>query len=132
LLLFLKKTGAAQWSVTEIVLGKFSFEGSRAGEPLLLRDEEEIVGWDPDLQPHRERARSAERFLRFVREEAAGGVGSEDYFVETGPRRAPAAAATLQPAPNIAPYSATSYTMTISGSQGARWAVFPNTVSIFT
>jgi hypothetical protein len=131
LLLFLTKSGADRWSVTEIALGKFTFEHARNGEALLLRDAAEISGWDPDLTSHRERQRSAERFLRFVRDEAAGRPGNEDYFVDGGSRFTPFATS-LQPAPNVAPYTATSYTMLIAGSQGGRWAVFPNAVSFFS
>jgi hypothetical protein len=129
-LLFLTRTGAGRWSVTEIALGKFAFQ-SRNGEALLLRDEEEILGWDPDLKPHRERERSAERFLRFVRDEAAGRAGKEDYFVDNGSHLNPSALS-LHPLPAVAPYTATSYTMTISGAQGSRWAVFPSAVSFFS
>jgi len=129
-LLFLTKTGPDRWSVTEIALGKFSFEQGRNGEPLLLRDAEEISGWDPDLTPHRERQRSAERFLRFVRDEAIGQPGKQDYFVDTGGRFSPRATS-QSPAPLVAPFTATSYTMLISGAQGGRWAVFPGAVSFF-
>jgi len=130
LLLFLTKTGASRWSVTEIALGKFSFR-MRNGESLLLRDDGEISGWDPDLKPHQERDRSAERFLHFIREEAAGRVAKEDYFVDRGSRFSPLATS-LHPVPLIAPYTATSYTMFISGSQGSRWDVFPSAVSFFS
>ncbi|HKS22187.1 MAG TPA: FG-GAP-like repeat-containing protein [Thermoanaerobaculia bacterium] len=130
-LLFLTKTGESRWSVTEIALGKFSFEHSIDGEPLLVRDAAEIEGWDMNLQPHRERPRNAERFLRFVGEEAAGRRGTEDYFLDSTTRLMPRANATFKPAPAVAPYTATSYTMTISGSQGSRWNVFPNGVSWF-
>lgn len=131
LLLFLTKTGTDRWSVTEIALGKFSFEHARDGEALLLRDADDISGWDPNLRPHHERERSAERFLRFVRDEAAGGAGNEDYFVDRGGRFIPLATS-LHPSPLVAPYTATSYTMLISGAQGGRWAVFPSAVSFFS
>jgi len=131
-LLFLIKTGAGRWSVTEIALGKFTFQ-TRNGETLLLRDEGDISGWDPDLKPHRERERSADRFLRFVRDEAAGRTAKEDYFVSDGSRFSPLATSTsLHPLPAVAPYTATSYTMFISGVQGARWDVFPSAVSFFS
>src|SRR5687767_10817736 len=43
-LLLLTRTGDHQWSVTEIALGKFSFQRGRRGEMLLLRDAAEING----------------------------------------------------------------------------------------
>ena len=131
MLLFLTKTGQDRWSVTEIALGKFSFEHGVNGERLLLRDTSEIAGWDPDLQPHRERPRSADGFLRFIGDEVAGRKGTADYFVDPTTRLMPRATS-LQPAPAVAPFTATSYTMVISGSQGSRWNVFPNAVSFFS
>lgn len=131
LLLLLTKTGAGRWAVTEIALGKFTFEHGRNGEGLLLRDAGEISGWDPNLAPHQERQRSADRFLRFVRDEAAGHAGNEDYFVNNGGGFIPFANS-LQPVPNVAPFSASSYTLLISGSQGARWTSFPGPVSFFS
>jgi len=130
-MLFLSKTVEERWSVTEIALCKFTFEHSINGEPLLLRDTAEITGWDPDLQRHRERPRNAERFLRFIGDEVAGRSGTQDYFVDSATRLTPRANATFSPAPTVAPYTATSYTMTISGSQGSRWNIFPNAVSWF-
>jgi hypothetical protein len=134
-LLFLKKTARDRWSVADLAVGKFSFTDDLA-EPLLLRDADDIVGWDPDLKVHEEKARAAEPFLRFVREVQAGRASAaEDYFVSDSVVRLhpkSASASTLRPTPLIAPYTATSYTMLISGSQGGRWAVFPNAVTFFS
>jgi FG-GAP-like repeat len=138
MLLFLMKTGEDRWSVLDLVVGKFTFADDRLGQKLLVRDEDEIV--DVNVQPHREVRRSAERFLEFVRAEARGGAGAAAYAVPsaeltestlTPALGRPTATATLQPAPLVAPFTATSYTMTISGSLGSRWNVFPSAVSIF-
>lgn len=127
-LLFLVRTGRDRWAVSEIALGKFTFQGNGA---LLLRDTNEITGWDPDRTPHRERERDATRFLDFIRIESHGGTGKDDYFVADVPKERSRAATGL-PVTNVAPYTATSYTIFISGSQGARWAVFPNPVNFFS
>ena len=132
LLLFLKQTDGDRWAVAELVLGKFAFHDNR-GEKVLTRDADEIVGWDPDLRPHTEHARDAERFLRFVRSEAAGVRADEDYFV-SAPLTAASTSSSpaLTPGTNIAPYTATSYTMIISGSMGSRWTQFPGSVTFFS
>ncbi|HEV8432965.1 MAG TPA: hypothetical protein VGR95_06085 [Thermoanaerobaculia bacterium] len=133
MLLFLANTGKDRWAVTELVLGKFSFVTDETGQELLVRDEDEIVGWDPNLQPHVEGRRSAEGFLQFVRTEVSGGMAATDYFVSseaplqttssTGSRNG-----AIQPS-LMATYSATSYTMIVSGSMGSRWTVFPSAVN---
>jgi len=129
-LLFLTRTGPERWSVTDLVLGKFSFTSDASGRRLLARDAEEIVGWDPDLRVHRERARDEQAFLQFIRAEVASRKASEDYFVES-PASRPRTGRSFSAVTNAA-FTATSYTMFISGSQGARWNVFPNGVTFFT
>lgn len=139
MLLFLMKTGKDRWSVLDLVVGKFTFADDRLGQKLLVRDEEEIEGVEGNLQPHREVRRSAERFLDFVRGETYGRMGPADYVVPSAeltqstlaPTLRHPTATALQPAPLIAPFTATSYTMTISGSLGARWNVFPSAVSFY-
>ncbi len=122
-LLFLVRTGRDRWAVTELVLGKFTFHGDD-----LLRDTDDITGWEPDLTPHVERVRNAARFLSFIRIESGGGSAKEDYFApNAAPVRERPKTATLQPIPAVAPFTATSYTMFISGTRGGRWAAFPVT-----
>jgi hypothetical protein len=128
-LLFLTKTGPDRWSATDLVLGKFSFAADEKGQRLLARDADEIVGWNPDLSAHHERARAEDGFLRFVREEVAARRASEDYFVDTTP--APRTRTGRFSAIANAGFTATSYTMTISGSQGSRWNTFPSGVTFF-
>jgi hypothetical protein len=137
-MVMLRKTGPNRWSATELVLGKFTFvfEGSRR---LLVRDAHEINGWQPDGSAHSERARAAESFLRFVREESRGLASTTNYFVDQpddGRLRPEATMAisgeALDPVALAAGlYSATSYTSSVSGATGARWNVFPSAVSIY-
>jgi len=135
MLLLLTSTGPDQWAVTELVLGKFKFETDINGQALLVRDESEIAGWDADLNVHREQRRLARRFLEFVRAEARAQMAPADYWTEVAPLRlqpTTKSTAPLVPVPAVAPYTANSYTMLISGSLGARWAVFPSSVSWFS
>jgi hypothetical protein len=130
-LLFLM-TERGRWHVVDLALGKFNFAADRAGRQLLLRDESDIVGWDPDGALHREVPRSAPEFLEFVRTEARGGMAKANYFVpELEPAPKSVASGRFAVAP-LATFSPTTYTMIISGSLGARWNVFPNAVSFFS
>jgi hypothetical protein len=137
-LLFLQHVGKERWAVTELVLGKFTFATDVNGHEVLVRDEDEIVGWDSDLKPHDEKRRLAVSFLDYVTSTAGGKVAPVDYFIDAAPLRQPVtgrkatSTSTRTIAPNIAPYTATSYTMFISGSEGGRWAVFPNGVTFFS
>ena len=133
MLLFLNRLDHDRWVVTELVLGKFTFEPGAGGARLLVRDATEIAGWDGDLKPHRERQRLAEPFVEFVRAEAHGVPRPVDYFTDIAPLRMQVkSTGVLTPSPTIAPFTATSYTMLISGSRGSRWNVFPNSVSWFS
>ena len=137
LLLLLKRTDSAGWAVEELVLGKFRFGSDVRGRSLLLRDAEEIVGWDPQLRHYSERTRAAAPFLDFVRHEAQGTRSGDDYFIsDPAPLRVQsssvATAAPSAAAVAAAAFTATSYTMFISGSLGSRWAVFPSPVTFYT
>jgi hypothetical protein len=129
-LLMLRRTGADRWSVAELILGKFTYASDVAGQKLLVRDEEEIAGWDSNLKQYQERRRAADRFLNFVRSEARGVAAPEDYFVKTEPLVAKHVSA--QSVSALATFTATSYSMTVSGSQGSRWKVFPSGVNWFS
>jgi hypothetical protein len=140
-LLLLREIGPDRYAVTELVLGKFRFARDLAGQDLLVRDEDEIVGWDPNGQVHREGRRDAGRFLQFVRDEARGVRAEEDYFAPTRPLRSfsMSSPTTTDSGTTTAPvfaaatgFSATSYTMVISGAMGSRWAVFPNAVTFYS
>jgi hypothetical protein len=128
LLLFLRRTGPNRWAVEELVLGKFRFATDTRGRELLVRDAGEITALDSQLRPYGEPVRAAAPFLRFVRNEAVGVHDLEDYFVtDPAPLRVQA-----QSVEANAAFSATSYTMVISGSMGSRWNVFPSAVTVFS
>ncbi len=118
-LLFLTNEG--EWRVTDMTLGKFRFRTSTAGERVLVRDLEDVVGWDHAGQVHRENVRREEGFLRFVGERAAGRAAKQDYVV-------PAADVTLapesQPRPNAiqvnAPFAGYTYVDWVA-NQPVRW-----------
>lgn len=147
-LLFLRSTGANRWSVADLVIGKFDFRSDVSGARVLVREEDEVTGWDPDGSSHKEGRREAASFLEYIRALAAGREARDTYQIEARPLslgglRAPrliqsqntAASSTssaFTPVSNIAPYTATSYTSTISGSMGARWTVFPAPVTFFS
>jgi Dual-action HEIGH metallo-peptidase len=115
-LVFLYRRGDGSFAVNDLQLGAFHFV-----EGLLLRDEAELVGWDPDGQVHEERPRSAERFLDYVRGVARGEAASDAYFVSV-------ANAKVVKATNAA-FTATSYTLQYAGGVGSRWNVFPAAVN---
>lgn len=126
-LLFLRRTGNDRWAVADLAVGKFTAVGDGSAR-VLQRDADGIVGWDSHLKPFVDRPRDEERFLAFVRAVTAGRRdATADYFIDHSTLRP--RAQSLIPQPQIAPFSATSYTMNISGAMGARWDVFPNPVT---
>jgi hypothetical protein len=140
-LLLLRETGPDRYSVTELVLGKFRFARDLTGRDVLVRDEDEIVGWDPSGQVHREGRRDAGKFLQFVRDEARGVRAEQNYLAPVRPLSSlsvpstGSVAATSTSAPVLAAatgFTATSYTMVIGGSMGSRWKVFPNAVTFYS
>lgn len=118
-----------RWQTTDFTLGKFRFVTSTAGERLLVRDMEDVVGWDHAGRPHREIVRKADHFLRFVGERARGRAGVRDYEVE-------AEAVTLssaEPRPiavNAAPFPARTYTDFVN-NQPIRWPNISAGVSFY-
>ncbi len=117
-LLFLYQREDSSFAVNDLQLGAFHF-----AEGVFVRDESELVGWDPDGRTHKERPRAAERFLAYVRGVARGEVVSDDYFV---PERAAASNAKIASNPS---FTATSYTLQYSSGVGSRWNVFPSAVN---
>ena len=81
-LVLLRKDRKAEWTTTDLVLGKFELATTARGEKVLIREEGKIAGWDragnvyggSDL-------RKAEAFLEFVRLTVAGARPMADYFL---------------------------------------------------
>jgi hypothetical protein len=71
-LLFLTNEG--RWRVTDMTLGKFRFVTSTAGERLLVRDLEDVVGWDHAGRVHRENVRRARRASAAHRDSGERGI----------------------------------------------------------
>src|SRR6266542_2999129 len=77
-LLFLSRTPQRTWAATDIALGKFSFVTDGRGREMAVRAEGDVVGWSGDGSPHDEPRRLADRFIDYLRIEAAGGTGTID------------------------------------------------------
>jgi hypothetical protein len=129
-----------RWHVMDLVLGKFSFQTDENGHDLLVRDTNAIIGWDADGSPHFELHRDQAMFLRYIIDIVAGRSADGRYYTElqspvmTPPPRSgdmPKSPARLTPAP-LAAFSASSYTMIVSGSLGSRWNIFPAPVTFFS
>lgn len=116
-LLFLYRRGDGSFAINDLQLGAFHFVHER-----FVRDESELVGWDPDGQVHVERPRAAERFLDYVRGVTRGDVVSEGYFVSQ------TSTAKVKAVSNAA-FTATSYMLQYTGGVGSRWNVFPGAVN---
>ena len=119
-----------RWTPTDMTLGKFKFTTSTGGERVLVRDSEDIVGWDHSGATHVERVRREAGFLRFVEERVAGRRGTADYFVapsgitlSTGAPQEDAIGA-IPNAPAFPPFTYTDNVPASTGSTtiyGTRW-----------
>jgi hypothetical protein len=81
------------WRTTDLTLGAFHFVTSTSGERLLVRDLEDVVGWDHHGQVHHEKVRREDGFLGFIEERVQGRtprVRSEDYLVDVSEVTLPA------------------------------------------
>ncbi len=117
-LLFLSRN-RERWTATDMTLGKFRFVTSTAGDRLLVRDMEDVVGWDHAGRVHRDKVRREEGFLRFVEESARGRRAEANYEVEASevtiaPER------NAQISANAAPFPAATYTDWVN-NQPIRW-----------
>ena len=79
-LLFLVKE-KGRWTTNIMTIGKFRYVTSTGGQSLLLRDAEDIVGFDKQMKTHVERIRRQDGFLRFIEATVRGRKGNDDYFM---------------------------------------------------
>lgn len=84
-LLFVFEWEPGRWATVDLTVGKFEFHADVRGREVLVRDEDEITGWDEDLRPFSDRRRDAGRFLRHLERLRRGESPSPDYFVEAAP-----------------------------------------------
>jgi hypothetical protein len=128
LLLMLMTRPDGEPAVLDLALGKFAFDHDVYGQSVLVRDEGEIVGWDPQFRPYVEKRRAADAFVAFVRQQVSGAAPSADYYIPAfplEPRQHRAGVASHVPSTEIAPFTAASYTL---GPPGARWPGFASNV----
>ena len=121
-LLFLTRH-KGHWTTTDLTLGKFRFVTSTTGEELLVRDMEDVVGWDRRGQVHEEKVRRRDGFLKFINERINGGVAKADYLVDASEVTLPAEETGerwLTPTVN-APFPGSTYTSWVS-NQPTRWS----------
>jgi hypothetical protein len=129
-LLLLTQRDDGDYAITDAQLGSFRFTND-----LLVRNVAEIAGRDVDGAPHRERQRSAKRFLEYVRGVVHGRAVSSDYFVDDPPLATTNATmnATMNAtsrATTDAAFTGTSYMVALGASGlGPRWNVFPANVN---
>jgi Dual-action HEIGH metallo-peptidase len=121
LLLFADMNTRGDWVAKSMALGAFAFAADRRGRELLLRDAQEIQGWNSDGTAHREPQRLAGAFLDWVRGVTRGAEPAIDYVVHDP------VATTLHSAAALASPTIGSYLIQ-NGSQGIRWPTFPSPV----
>ena len=117
-----RNAGSAEWRTVDFTLGKFAFRTSTRGDRVLVRDTEDVVGWDHAGQPHREQIRLEKEFLSYVNERARGHRVQPTYAVE-------ASAVTLEPqqlqtnaiTTNAAPFPAETYVSWVSNTPPRRF-----------
>lgn len=112
------------WTPTDMTLGKFRFVTSTGGQTLLLRDEEDIVGFDREMRTHVERIRREGPFLQFIEDTVRGRAAAQTYFVPPGETVAlpeeEEEANRFDLTPNTV-YAARSYAIHFSNTYPGRW-----------
>jgi hypothetical protein len=111
-----------QWHTTDLILGKFRFTTSTRGDRVLVRDTEDVVGWDQAGRVHREKVRMEQGFMQFIDERVHGRKALANYVVD-------ASSVTLAPdaqigthalEANAAPFPGETYVSWVS-STPPRW-----------
>jgi hypothetical protein len=123
-LVFLETNDRGDWVAKNMAVGKFDRAQDVKGRRLLVRDAEEIVGWESDGVVHREPVRLEDAFLRFVRATAHGSEATEDYIV-SDPQPMRRVAVTEATASAFPP---SSYLLQDPAGIGIRWPNFPAAV----
>jgi len=138
-LLFLETNDRGDWVAKNMAVGKFDRAEDLRGRRLLVRDAEEIVGWEEDGAIHREPMRSEDAFLGFVRATAQGREAGDDYIIHdplpvvssqwSGIRALTTDHWQLTTQATVAP---STYLLQGAGGVGIRWPSFPTPVVFFS
>ena len=130
-LLFLTRDNGV-WRTTDMTLGKFRFAQSTAGDRLLVRDMEDVIGWDHAGQMHQENVRRETGFLRFIEDRVSGRPSVES----NGGYQVQASSVTLQTdadkftAVTNAPFPAATYTDHVA-DMPIRWPTMSSGVTFW-
>jgi hypothetical protein len=127
-LLFLTASDDGRWHALDLVLGKFNFATDSLGHDVVVRDVGDVLTLDNDGSKHQEATRAAQPFIDFIRQTSKGGPTKENYAIPvepligdwSGPRTQSGGLKRV----NLTTFSATSYTLTLTGAEGGaggRW-----------
>ena len=83
--LLLLNRGKREWTLNDMVLSKFTLAVSETGRDVLVRDSEQIVGWDGKGQEFVDRVRDRQKFLDYIAEIVGDRRPKPDYFVDEQP-----------------------------------------------
>jgi hypothetical protein len=133
-LVFLTRDKRGEWETTDLTLGRFEFVTSTAGERLLVRNLENVVGWDHAGKVHHEKVRRESGFLAFIEDRVLGRrprapqgtyeVDAEDVTLSTE------SATRMSVVSNAAPFPGATYT-DWANNQPIRWPNMPAGVTFY-
>ena len=115
------------WTPTDLTLGKFRFAMTSGGHNVVVRDAEDIVGWDRDGKVHTEKIRLEAEFVQFIRDTVAGRKSDISYEAEAKDVLAPSTETPdkLVIRPNVAPNEPETYATQLYYCEGdsdpGRW-----------
>jgi hypothetical protein len=129
-LVFLTRDPKGRWRTTDLTLGRFKFVTSTKGDRLLVRDTEDVVGWDHAGRVHQEKVRSEQGFLRFIEERSKGRTAATDYVVAASAVTIASEPERFTAAANATTYPAATYTDYVN-NQPIRWPNNANSISYY-
>jgi len=135
---FLTRDERGRWRTTDLTLGRFVFRTSTKGERLLVRDMEDVIGWDAVGRRHQEQLRREAGFLRFIETRANGGAGrtapasdgDSNYLVSASEVTFEEDQTYLKAQAQATTYPASTYTSFVN-NQPVRWATMANGVPVY-
>lgn len=109
-----------RWRTTDLTLGRFKSVTSTAGAQVLVRDMEDVVGWDHAGRPHREKVRREAGFLQFIEERMRGRKPVVNYVVDASEVTLQTSDERLTMEANATSYPPATYTDFVN-NQPIRW-----------